>query len=88
MQSIFTDKSSHTTSDRARESTERLLAEEEGHPWIRDEDSSTEARNRFTTFLVQMTTVGLFFLIGGLFGFHWRGDLDRVCSEHVSQYCE
>lgn len=88
MPSLITEKFSNTKADPSQESTERLLAEEAGQPWSGHEDSSTDAHNRTLTFLVQMTTVGLFFLIGGLFGFRWRGDLDHVCSEHVSQYCE
>lgn len=67
------------------ESNERLLAEE-AQLWTRDEE--TDTCNAFATRLLQMTAVGLFFLVGTLFGFLWRGDLDSQCSRHVSQYCE
>ncbi|CAG8214854.1 unnamed protein product [Penicillium nalgiovense] len=28
----------------------------------------------------------LIFLVGTLFSFHWRGDMDDLCSRHVPQF--
>lgn len=82
---MFGDKSPDIE-DADCESNERLLAEEEGQLWARDDETAT--CNAFVTHLLQTTVLGLFFLVGTLFGFLWRGDLDSQCSRHVSQYCE
>jgi hypothetical protein len=84
---MFCDKDTHFE-DGAHESGERLLAEEEGALWKRNEDSSTPTCRNFATALLQLTILVLMFLVGTLFGFHWRGDLDGLCSKHVSQYCK
>ncbi|KAJ5587751.1 uncharacterized protein N7459_003516 [Penicillium hispanicum] len=64
--------------------SERLLAEEEGQPWT--EDKETDICSSLATSLLKFTVLGIFFLVGTLFGFFWRGDLDGLCSRHVSQY--
>ena len=87
IQTMFCDKASRYE-DNARESGERLLAEEEGALWTRNESSLTPTCKNFATGLLQMTALVLVFLVGTLFGFHWRGDLDGLCREHVSQYCK
>lgn len=73
--------------DSRRESGERLLAEEEGTLWSGKETVSPDC-NSFAVCLMQLSALVLVFLVGTLFGFHWRGDLDGLCSRHVSQYCE
>ena len=85
MDSIF-DKNCHGDYSR-RESGEGLLAEEEGTLWNRKE-TPTPTCNSFAVCLFQLSALVLVFLVGTLFGFHWRGDLDGLCSRHVSQYCE
>lgn len=67
------------------ESTEHLLAEEEGHLWTGDDDSDVCIST--TTVFVQFTVLAIVFLVGTLLGFLWRGDLDGLCGQHVSQYC-
>ncbi|KAJ5419546.1 uncharacterized protein N7487_003096 [Penicillium crustosum] len=71
--------------DSRRESGERLLAEEEGTPWSGNGTSALTC-TRFLACLFQLSALALVFLVGTLFGFHWRGDLDGLCSRHVSQY--
>ncbi|CDM30297.1 hypothetical protein DTO013E5_9278 [Penicillium roqueforti] len=83
MDSIF-DKNCHGDYSR-RESGEGLLAEEEGTLWNRKE-TPTPTCNSFAVCLFQLSALVLVFLVGTLFGFHWRGDLDGLCSRHVSQY--
>lgn len=73
--------------DSKRESGERLLAEEEGTVWSGNETSAPTC-NSFAECLLQLGVLLLVFLVGTLFGFHWRGDMDALCSRHVSQYCE
>lgn len=73
--------------DSRRESGERLLTEEEGTPWSGNE-TSAPISNIFASCLLQLSALVLVFLVGTLFGFHWRGDLDGLCSRHVSHYCE
>lgn len=79
-------KDSHGEDSR-RESGERLLAEEEGTLWSGNVTSAPTC-NSFAASLLQLSALMLVFLVGTLFGFHWRGDLDGLCSRHVSQYCE
>ncbi|CAI7617891.1 unnamed protein product [Penicillium viridicatum] len=71
--------------DSRRESGERLLAEEEGTLWSGNATSAPTC-NTFAECLLQLSALVLVFLVGTLFGFHWRGDLDGLCSRHVSQY--
>ncbi|KAJ5589166.1 hypothetical protein N7537_011844 [Penicillium hordei] len=78
------NKDSHGEDSR-RESGERLLAEEEGTLWSGEEIASPTC-NSFAVCLLQLSAIVLVFLVGTLFGFHWRGDLDDLCSRHVSQY--
>ena len=85
MDCVFS-KDSHGEDSR-RESGERLLAEEEGTLWSGNETSAPTCNN-FAACLLQLSALVLVFLVGTLFGFHWRGDLDGLCSRHVSQYCE
>ena len=85
MDSIF-DRNSRGE-DFGRKSGEALLAEEEGTLWSRKETPAPTG-NRFAACLFQLSALVLVFLVGTLFGFHWRGDLDGLCSRHVSQYCE
>ncbi|CAI7634570.1 unnamed protein product [Penicillium bialowiezense] len=68
------------------ESGERLLAEEEGTPWSRSEESATKDCRGVANALSHMTALAVFFLIGSLFGFSWRGDVDGLCGTHTSQY--
>ncbi|CAG8067396.1 unnamed protein product [Penicillium salamii] len=68
------------------ESAERLLAEEEGTLWTKNEETPTACCKSFATGLLQTAALVLFFLIGTLFGFDWRGDLDTMCHAHTSQY--
>jgi hypothetical protein len=84
---MFCHKTSHYE-DSVRESGERLLAEEEGALWSKNEESSTSTCKRVADALFQMIALVLMFLVGTLLGFHWRGDLDGICSEHISQYCK
>lgn len=70
------------------ESGERLLAEEEGTPWSRNEESATKDCRGVANALSHMTALAVFFLVGSLFGFSWRGDVDGLCGAHTSQYCE
>lgn len=70
------------------ESGERLLAEEEGTGWRKTEVYTPKSCKSFAGNLFQMIAVVIFFLIGTLFGFYWRGDLDALCGAHVSQYCK
>jgi hypothetical protein len=67
-----------------RESEERLLAEEDGTLWTANEEECSY----FTKSFLWFTALSIFFISGTLFGFFWRGDLDGLCSQHVSQYCE
>lgn len=67
------------------ESTERLLAEEEGHLWTGDDDDDFCITT--ATVFLQFIALAMVFLVGTLFGFFWRGDLDRLCGPHVSRYC-
>lgn len=73
--------------DSRRESGERLLVEEEGTLWSERETASPTC-NSFAVCLMQLSALVLVFVVGTLLGFHWRGDLDGLCSRHVSQYCE
>lgn len=82
---MFRDKS-RDLEDGDYESCEGLLVEEQGQVWTGDEESDL-CSTLATTFL-QMTILGIFFLLGTLFGLMWHGDLDSQCSQHVSQYCE
>jgi hypothetical protein len=84
---MFCDKSSHFENS-ARESGKRLLAEEEGAVWSRNEDPFLPTCKKFATCFLQLSTLVLMFLVGTLFGFHWRGELNGLCSEHVSHYCK
>ena len=68
------------------ESTERLLAEEEGHLWTGDEDDDTCITT--ATIFLQFIALAMVFLVGTLFGFFWRGDLDGLCGPYVSRYCK
>lgn len=70
------------------DSGERLLAEEEGTPWTKNEESSTKVCKGFAASLSQFTALLVFFFIGALIGFGWRGDLDDLCGAYVSQYCK
>lgn len=88
MHIMFRDKSSSHVQHLLQESGEQFLAEEEGTRWTEREEEETPTCKSFTTNLLQVTALGLAFLIGTLFGFRWRGDLDGLCSRHVSQYCE
>ena len=74
--------------DPTRESGERLLAEEEGTLWSGGDESSSDTCKAVATTLLQISALGLLFLVGSVFGFYWRGDLNSLCSRHVSQYCE
>ncbi|KAJ5243162.1 uncharacterized protein N7469_001489 [Penicillium citrinum] len=66
------------------ESTERLLAEEEGHLWTGDDDDDFCITT--ATVFLQFIALAMVFLVGTLFGFFWRGDLDGLCGPHVSRY--
>lgn len=68
------------------ESSERLLAEEEGILWTEDDDSDVYIS--ITTMFLQFTAFAVVFLLGTIFGFFWRADLDGLCGRHVSRYCE
>ncbi|KAJ5562032.1 hypothetical protein N7535_003504 [Penicillium sp. DV-2018c] len=81
---MFCDKGS--SREGLGEAGERLLAEERGTPWANHGEWETPRCKGFAKGLLQVTTLGLFFLVGALFGFDWRGDLDSLCSKHVSQY--
>ncbi|CAG8948117.1 unnamed protein product [Penicillium salamii] len=81
---MFRDKT--RDSQPTDESGERLLAEEEGTLWTNNEETPTACCQSFATGLLQTATLVLFFLIGTLFGFDWRGDLDTMCHAHTSQY--
>jgi hypothetical protein len=74
--------------DSTRKSGERLLAEEEGTLWSGGDESSSDTCNVVATTVLQVSALGLLFLVGCVFGFYWRGDLNSLCSRHVSQYCE
>ncbi|KAJ5630793.1 uncharacterized protein N7484_010893 [Penicillium longicatenatum] len=65
-----------------RQSEERLLAEENGILWT----ASEKKGSHFTKSFLWFTALSIFFMSGTLFGFFWRGDLDGLCSQHVSQY--
>ncbi|KAJ5135847.1 uncharacterized protein N7515_005125 [Penicillium bovifimosum] len=81
---MFGDK--NCTRNVSQEASERLLPEEEGTPWTNHGESTRSSWNGVAISLLQVTTLALFFLVGTLFGFQWRGDLDNLCSKHVSQY--
>ncbi|KAJ5137880.1 hypothetical protein N7526_004113 [Penicillium atrosanguineum] len=66
------------------ESREGLLPEEEDEAWTQEEEIDT--CDDWVTTILQVTTVGIFFFLGILFGMMWHGDLDSQCSQHVSQY--
>ncbi|KAJ6103028.1 hypothetical protein N7486_005455 [Penicillium sp. IBT 16267x] len=66
------------------ESEEHLLAEEEGLLWTVNEGN--DDCSSFTKSFLWFTALSVFFMSGTLFGFFWRGDLDGLCSQHVSQY--
>lgn len=83
---MFRDKT--RDSQPTDESGERLLAEEEGTLWTNNEETPTACCKSFATGLLQTAALVLFFLIGALFGFDWRGDLDTMCHAHTSQYCK
>jgi len=68
------------------ESTERLLAEEEGHLWTGDDDEDSCITT--ATIFLQFIALAMVFLVGTLCGFFWRGDLDGLCGPHVSRYCK
>ncbi|KAJ6091962.1 hypothetical protein N7467_003931 [Penicillium canescens] len=72
--------------DSTRESGERLLAEEEGILWSGGDESSSDTCKAVATTVLQVSALGLLFLVGCVFGFYWRGDLNSLCSRHVSQY--
>jgi hypothetical protein len=74
--------------DSRRESGERLLAEEEGTLWSSGDESSSDTCKAVAMILLQINVLGFLFLVGCVFGFYWRGDLNSLCSRHVSQYCE
>ncbi|KAJ5249034.1 hypothetical protein N7468_000485 [Penicillium chermesinum] len=78
---IFTK--SRCLEDEDRGSAERLLAVE-GGLWTGDEEPQRLGDLAVT--LLHFTILGIIFLVGILVGFFWRGDLDGLCSEHVSQY--
>ncbi|KAJ5158906.1 uncharacterized protein N7500_008557 [Penicillium coprophilum] len=78
------DKAPHSE-DSTYESSERLLAEEEGTLWSGNEPSVPTCSS-FAVCLFRASALVLVFLVGALFGFQWRGDLDGLCSRHVSQY--
>lgn len=80
------DKNAHGEDSR-RESSERLLAEEEGTLWS-GKKTPTPTCNSFAACLLQLSALMSVFFVGTLFGFHWRGDLNGLCNRHVSQYCE
>lgn len=65
---------------------ERLLGVGEGGLWTESEESYRCTSVAVT--LLHFTILGIIFLVGVLFGFFFRGDLDGVCSDYVSQYCE
>ncbi|CAG8886326.1 unnamed protein product [Penicillium egyptiacum] len=71
--------------DSRRESGELLLAEEDGTLWG-GKETSAPACSSFAVCLLRLVALVLLFLVGTLFGFHWRGDLDGLCSRHVSRY--
>ncbi|MBZ6432504.1 MAG: hypothetical protein LBE64_15880 [Acinetobacter pittii] len=62
---------------------ERLLAEE--GTLCDGKGISTRTCNSFAVLLLQLSALMLLFLVVALFGFHWRGDMDGLCSRHVSQ---
>ena len=62
---------------------ERLLAEE--GTLCGGKEISTRTCSSFVVFLLQLSALMLLFLVVALFGFHWRGDMDGLCSRHVSQ---
>lgn len=68
------------------ESSERLLADEEGILWTEDDDSDVWISA--TTIFLQISALAIVFVVGALLGFFWRADLDGLCGRHVSQYCE
>lgn len=82
---MFVDKSPDLRS-LDYESSERLLAEQEGVLWTEDDDD--EVCISTMTIFLQFTALAIVFLIGALFGFFWRADLDGLCGRHVSQYCK
>lgn len=82
---MFRDKSPDLE-DGDYETREGLLAKEQDQDWTHEEEIDT--CGDWATVLLQVSTLGVFFLLGILFGFMWQGDLDSQCSEHVSQYCK
>ena len=81
---MLRDRSSRAKEvDRASE--ERLLAQE-GVVWTLDEE--TNSCGSFTKTFLRFFAISIFFMSGALFGFFWRGDLDGLCSRHISQQCE
>ncbi|KAJ5160441.1 uncharacterized protein N7482_007445 [Penicillium canariense] len=72
--------------DRDYNPHERLLLEEQGQLWSRDD--GTDSCSLLASSLLHLTALSIFFLVGTLFGFFWRADLNGLCSRHVSQYCE
>ncbi|CAI7675679.1 unnamed protein product [Penicillium manginii] len=66
------------------ESSERLLADEEGILWTEDDDSDVWISA--TTIFLQISALAIVFVVGALLGFFWRADLDGLCGRHVSQY--
>jgi hypothetical protein len=59
---------------------ERLLAEE--GTLCGGKEISTRTCSSFVVFLLQLSALMLLFLVVALFGFHWRGDMDGLCSRH------
>ncbi|KAJ5301974.1 hypothetical protein PENANT_c057G02157 [Penicillium antarcticum] len=84
MRAMFWDNS--VKKDFSRESGERLLAEEEGTLWSGGDEPSSDTCRALAIILLQICVLGFLFLVGCVFGFYWRGDLNSLCSRHVSQY--
>ncbi|KAJ5281326.1 hypothetical protein N7478_006698 [Penicillium angulare] len=82
---MFADKIP-SVKDSDNECEERLLAEEEGMLWIGDDEGNSYST--YTILLLWVLGLYIIFMAGALFGFFWRGDLNGLCSQHISQYCE
>ncbi|KAJ5684647.1 uncharacterized protein N7477_000992 [Penicillium maclennaniae] len=65
------------------ESRESLLPEEQ-EAWSQDDEF--DSCDDCVTTVLQLTALGVFFLLGLLFGTMWHGDLDSRCSQHVARY--
>lgn len=63
---------------------ERLLPEE-GQQTLHQKKPSR--RRKTGIILLQIIVLAFAFITGSTAGYKWRGDLDHLCTGHVSQYC-